>query len=117
MKFTCNYFPENSVRRWCSILAFAISSLPAIVSATPFMYRFHMPAFTASTGDLTGKTSVLDVTVDNGNSSPFNQSYLNTQIVAYSVSVDDTSFSLNLNLTNSVLSSAATAVGDKTLLN
>lgn len=60
------------------------------VSAGPITYQFNMPAFTG--GAFLGQTSILDVTVDNGNLSTANQSYLNTQITALMVDIAGTIF-------------------------
>ena len=75
------------------LLVLALLIFPITAVAIPITYRFDMPAFDSFS--LAGQTSVLDVTVDNGGASASNQSYLNTDIKAYSVQVGSMMLSLN----------------------
>ena len=56
-------------------------------NAVPFKYRFQMPAFDG--GGFEGETSVLDIVVDNGDTSTLEQTYLNTQIIAFELLIGE----------------------------
>lgn len=76
-----------------TVLSLALLAAPIAASAVPFTFRFNMPAFLG--GGFAGLTSVLDVSVDNGGTSALNQSFLNTDITDYAVSIDTTTASLS----------------------
>lgn len=68
--------------------------------ATAVTYVFDMPAFTSGSPaegceTLTGQTSILEVTVDNGSTETANQTYLNSQIFALKATIAAGSVSLN----------------------
>ena len=56
-------------------------------NAVPFKYRFQMPAFDG--GGFEGETSVLDIVVDNGDTSTLEQTYLNTEIIAFDLLIGE----------------------------
>ena len=78
-----------SARLIALVVGLSMSASSAL--SAPFSFTFDMPAF--DIGGLAGQTSVLTVTVDNGNATNANQSYLNTQITAFSVTVGTLSYS------------------------
>lgn len=77
-------------------LSLALLALSGTANAIPIMYEFEMPAF--DSGFWAGQTSTLDVVVDNGNPTAINQSYLNTQITAYDITVGGTTYSFSAEL-------------------
>ena len=56
-----------------------------LAHGAPFTYSFDMPPFGFEIGNLGGQISILDITVDNGNTSTANQAYLNTEILGLTV--------------------------------
>lgn len=82
-----------------AILGLVLFGTTGVANAIPFTYEFNMPAFTAGTPDdvgFKGQTSILEVEVDNGNATNINQSYLNTQITGYTVTIGALTLSLHL---------------------
>lgn len=77
-----------------AICVLTILSITRSANAVPMVYTFDMPAFVSPSG----VTSILDVEVDNGNTSSINQSYLNTQIIGLTITIGV--LSLNLDLSN-----------------
>jgi len=63
----------------------ALLSIATLGHSEPVTYSFDMPPFIPSVGNLGGQTSILDITVDNGNTSTANQTYLNTEILGLTV--------------------------------
>ena len=56
-------------------------------NAVPFKYRFQMPAFDG--GGFENEVAILDIIVDNGDTSSLDQIYLNTQIIGFDLLVGE----------------------------
>lgn len=73
-----------------ALLGLAMMGVAGPARAILISYTFDMLAFTS--GPEIGNTSTLDVVVDNGNSTPISQSYLNTDISEFTITVGGVSY-------------------------
>lgn len=77
-----------------AVLASAFFCAAGLAHASPFTFEFTMPSWTYSDdASVFGSHAVLDLTVDNGNSSHLGQSYLNSQITQATLTAAGGSFS------------------------
>lgn len=76
------------------VAGLVLMGMARAAEAVPMTYAFDMPAFTG--GDLAGQTSVLEVTLDNGNASAANQFYFSFDIDGFAVTVGTQTLSLGL---------------------
>jgi len=82
-------------RAWTAALAgIAVLGMARTADAVPMTYAFDMPVFTG--GGLAGQTSILEVTVDNGNAAAADQFYFSFDIDGFAVTVGARTLSLGL---------------------